>query len=242
MLIPRTVLSALAPICDPESTRYALGGVLVERLQPGEGDVAGKPVAVATNGRQLVVVTWDEPKEIQPTLQLGVKTTSEQHSAEIIPQALCQALGDDWHPSRLERAEQVMVLLEEEDEPARDPKMRVLGRCGGSTLDVRLVEGRFPKWRDVVAKQADNTLTVTVDPKLLMGIVAAVSAHGNGEPPKVRLTIPIENKDNERPILISAVGEHGSKSLGLLMPIDSENNDGPYWTPTSESTPSQKQQ
>ena len=60
MLVPRTMFN-LHEVCDPDASRYALGGVYFERAEDGS------PVAVATDGRRMVAATWGEdPAEQYP--------------------------------------------------------------------------------------------------------------------------------------------------------------------------------
>lgn len=52
MLIPQNVFP-ISKIVDTDTTRYAIGGVRLERDEEG-------PVAVATDGRRLIAVRWSE--------------------------------------------------------------------------------------------------------------------------------------------------------------------------------------
>lgn len=237
MLIPRTVLAALAPCCDLESSRYALGGVLLQRLPDGN------PVAVATDGRRLVAVTWDGLPDDAPTCPTDANVIQSDAFAAIVPQDVCARLGKEWHPSRQERhGKQAWVLMEEGEKP----KMYVLDREFDATYDIRLLEGRFPKWRDIVHKTYPaDTLTITVDAKLLMQVLTAVSsnAHDTGDNVSgaVRITVVTKGKDANDdianyPVVVSAVGEHGSKSLGVLMQVtDATRSDGPHWVPPKDA-------
>jgi len=113
-LVRRTVFAT-----ETESSRYALGGVLLE--------FAEKTVtAVGTDGRRLArqegpIERVGEPGDEQmPIIPARAMTVIER------------ALGDN------EEAAQVAARAND-----------VLIRAGGATLYSRLVEGRFPRWRDV---------------------------------------------------------------------------------------------
>jgi DNA polymerase III subunit beta len=130
-VVRRTVFAT-----DNESSRYALGGVLME-MTPD------KVTAVATDGRRLA--RQECPATAVAEHQTGDRTT-------IIPsramQLLDRALGDS--------EDNIQLAAREND---------VLARCGRTTIYSRLVEGRFPKWRDVFPRR-ENTIKVqlTVGP------------------------------------------------------------------------------
>ena len=109
---------------DSESSRYALGGVLLE-LSPD------KIIAVGTDGRRLA-------KMEGPAHAVGGHSTSD--TSTIIPtramQLIERAMGD---------AEgEVQVAARANDVLVRGPR---------ATIYSRLVEGRFPKWRDVFPRR-----------------------------------------------------------------------------------------
>lgn len=121
---------------DTENTRYALGGVLIEIV----GD---RLTGVATDGRRLAMV------EV-PAKAVGGHQPPE--GSTIIParamQLLERALGDTETDLRLAfRGNDVLICTER------------------LTISSRLLEGRFPRWREVVPKR-DNTVKVelTVGP------------------------------------------------------------------------------
>ncbi len=129
--IRRTVFAT-----DNESSRYALGGVLVEF----SGD---QITAVATDGRRLA--RQEGPAKAVGEHQTGDRTT-------IIPsramQLLERALADN--------DENIQLAARDND---------VLVKSGRSTIYSRLVEGRFPKWRDVFPRRENNLrVELTVGP------------------------------------------------------------------------------
>ena len=120
--IRRTVFAT-----DNESSRYALGGVLIELT----GD---QITAVATDGRRLA--RQEGPAKAVGSHQSGDRTT-------IIPtramQLLERALADN--------DENIQLAARDND---------VLVKSGRATIYSRLVEGRFPKWRDVFPRRENN--------------------------------------------------------------------------------------
>ena len=121
---------------DSESSRYALGGVLVELTSDGI-------TAVATDGRRLA-------KQEGPAKSVGGHKSGENMT--IIPtramQLIERALADN--------EENLQLTAREND---------VLVRSGRTTIYSRLVEGRYPKWRDVFPRRDDVIkIELTVGP------------------------------------------------------------------------------
>ncbi|MHC4178938.1 MAG: DNA polymerase III subunit beta, partial [Planctomycetota bacterium] len=115
---------------DTESTRYALGGVLVELAPEGI-------TAVGTDGRRLA-------KQEGPAKSVGGHQSGD--TMTIIParamQLLERALADN--------EENIQLAAREND---------VLVRSGRATVYSRLVEGRYPPWRDAFA-QREGTVKI----------------------------------------------------------------------------------
>ncbi len=114
-VVRRTVFAT-----DTESSRYALGGVLLELGETGM-------TAVATDGRRLAR---------QESAAQAVGGHASGDAMTIVPtramQLLERALADN--------DENIQLAAREND---------VLVQSGRTTVYTRLVEGRFPKWRDV---------------------------------------------------------------------------------------------
>ena len=118
-VVRRTVFAT-----DNESSRYALGGVLLELTESGL-------TAVATDGRRL-------SRQEGPAKAVGGH--SNEDNATIIPtkamQLIERALADGEDNIRLAARENDVLI-----------------RSGRATIYSRLVEGRFPKWRDVFPRR-----------------------------------------------------------------------------------------
>ncbi len=130
-MIRRTVFAT-----DPESTRYALGGVFIEA---GDDQIT----AVATDGRRLALQTG--PAKVGPKPEEGTP---------IIPtrtmQLLERALADNEGDVQLAIRESVVLVKSQ----------RLL-------VESRLVEGRFPRWRDVFPRSEPRmTVELSVGPFL----------------------------------------------------------------------------
>lgn len=123
-LVHRTVFAT-----DNESSRYALGGVLLEL----EGDSI---VGVATDGRRL-------------SMQSGPATAVGEHSTAdtttIIPTRAMNLIDRATAPN--EGAIQIAVRSND-----------ILVRSERTTIYTRLVEGRFPRWRDVFPRREDASV------------------------------------------------------------------------------------
>ncbi|HEY2882543.1 MAG TPA: DNA polymerase III subunit beta, partial [Pirellulales bacterium] len=124
-MVRRTVFAT-----DNESSRYALGGVLLEM----DGD---KITAVGTDGRRLA-------KMEGPAHAVGGHQTANQTT--IVPSRamtlLERAVSDnDGEIQIAGRGNDVLI---------RSPRF---------TIYSRLVEGRFPKWRDVFPRRSDVVKT-----------------------------------------------------------------------------------
>jgi DNA polymerase-3 subunit beta len=134
-LVRRTVFAT-----DNESSRYALGGVLVE-LSPGG------VIAVGTDGRRLAKMEGPcqihdgDGGEVQPIVPARAMTLVER------------CLGSADAPV------QVAVRGSE-----------ILVRTGGTTISARLVEGRFPRWRDVFPDRPDAAMVPLVAGPLLAAV------------------------------------------------------------------------
>jgi DNA polymerase-3 subunit beta len=138
-LVRRTVFAT-----DNESSRYALGGVLLElSARAGSGSV----VAVGTDGRRLAkmegpaAAKGGEPQDVQPIVPARAMQLFER------------CLGDASLP--------VHVAVKPSE---------VLVRTGGTTISSRLVEGRFPRWRDVFPDRPDAARVKVVAGPLLVAV------------------------------------------------------------------------
>jgi DNA polymerase-3 subunit beta len=214
MLLPRN-LSVIESHADADSSRYALGGIRLER------DAQGKPHAIATDGRRLIHVTWDEtPDELvaigdlrhvpgfETILPLGAISAADKAAK------LKAAVS-----SRFPVLNQVLL-----EEPSANGTVRIASTNmeSTSTAELASVEGRFPKWRDVfpMAKTCEQ-MTISLDPRYLAEMCKAVGALGTHDAkPGINITINTGTGGHKKPILVSAVNhETGIAVEAILMPL-----------------------
>jgi len=121
---------------DTESSRYALGGVLIEF----ESD---RVIAIGTDGRRLAKM--EGPAQSIDEHQSGdAMTIVPARAMQLIDRALSDA---DAEIQLASRGNDILV---------KSPR---------ATIYSRLVEGRFPKWREVVPKDENMVkLEFTVGP------------------------------------------------------------------------------
>jgi len=122
---------------DTESTRYALGGILLEQAE-------NQLTLAATDGRRLAVT------------HLGSSIQGEIPEEAVHPVVPAKAM------SLIERsihddAQEVHLAIHPH---------HVLIRSGFSTIYARLVEGRFPRYQDVIPDHCETTIEFVVGPFL----------------------------------------------------------------------------
>ncbi len=182
-LIRRTVFAT-----DPESTRYALGGVLLEM---DESTI----VAVATDGRRLA-------KMEGPAQSVGGHATGDQ--ATIVPAKAMQLIERSISDSDAE----IRLSVGPNHLHVANPRL---------TIYSRLVEGRFPKWRDVFPVREDAVrIAVPVGPLLSCVRQAAIVTTNDSRGVDFNFT-------NGKLILRSQSSERGSSEIEL--PIAYEDRD-----------------
>ena len=134
-LVKRTVFAT-----DNESSRYALGGVLLELSD-------GSVTAVGTDGRRLAkmegpaTATGNSPADAQP----------------IVPARAMQLI------------ERCLGAADAPVHVAVRPS-EILVKTGQTTISARLVEGRFPRWRDVFPDRPDAVQVQLVAGPLLAAV------------------------------------------------------------------------
>jgi len=129
-LVHRTIFAT-----DMESSRYALGGVLIELTPKGV-------LGVATDGRRLA--RQEGPAEAVGGHETVDNTVIPTRAMQLIERAL------------VDNDEQIQLAVDEN---------QVLVKSQRTTIYTRLVEGRYPKWRDVFPKQSGEVkLEMTVGP------------------------------------------------------------------------------
>ncbi len=122
---------------DTESTRYALGGVLME-LRKDSLTLA------ATDSRRLAVFSGSAS---------ALGSVSEEIVSPVVPAKAMQLIERSIPGGDSE----VHIALHAND---------ILVRSGNSTIYARLVEGRFPRYQDVIPTDYSRTISFVVGPFL----------------------------------------------------------------------------
>lgn len=120
---------------DVESTRYALGGIQME-LNPEKITLA------ATDSRRLAVVTAACRVQGQPPTD-NLSPVLPSKAMNLIEKTITE---DD---------EEVQIAVNPND---------ALIKCGSATVYSRLVEGRFPKYRDVIPQETRVSIELVAGP------------------------------------------------------------------------------
>jgi DNA polymerase-3 subunit beta len=128
--------------CDTDSSRYALGAVLVE--------VAGDECTfVATDGRRLSTATAEHDQAVDPS-----ETLIPVRAAKLMARLADSLKGED------------SVQLEKSGGS-------IIATIGKTVVSAQIVQGRFPRWRDVFP--ARDVKAAVVDRLLLGGAVTAAA-------------------------------------------------------------------
>lgn len=150
MRVPLCVLRAHL-FSDPDSSRYALGGVRFER----DGEFV---LAIATDGRRLVAFRWRDADAEVPGGSIPASTIR-----------LALEAVDDGGQAR----EQFAVVTDEaiEVETWRGQKY---------ILPLTPIRGEFPRWRAILPA-LDEYVSVSLDAELLRDCLSVVDGVGDGQ-------------------------------------------------------------
>ena len=213
MKVPRKALSVYH-CSDEGSVRFALGGVQLD-VSPG-----GKPQAAGTNGKILAVMTWEDESE-PPEFSVIVPTPIVKNAANLGKPG--KRFADDEQYG--------MVTIDQPD--AKKTGLTITGtgpKLGTETMQCEALEGRFPKWRDVVPQYK---APVSIDlnayelSRLLDALKPATDGHFNQS---IRLTIETQDEENDPAAGHAATFTTGHEagqlqSVGVIMPLYSDKSD-----------------
>ena len=203
MKIPLGVLRA-TQCCDPESTRYALNAIQLQRL----GD--GRLQAATTNGRILAIVRWHDDAATTVPLPL------------LIPRAAAEAIAR----GNVAKHHDVAAALER----ASNGQLSLIVRCGNRAerVDFDPADGRFPDVVDAIPKP-EFARSVVFDARQLRNLLSAIiDASESSDPEQVAITItfdaaPVADsswKAAGAPAILSHTREGGSELLAAIMPLE----------------------
>jgi hypothetical protein len=190
MRIPKWI-KQLANVCDRESSRYALGGILVEH-KDGVGSLT------ATDGRILCNVSY--PDNVGPDMDMVI-------NGKEAGKAVTHCITKD------------KVLSVGPDERNPDKYATICGQKGASSVEV--MEGRFPRYEDIfdMNKSTAGYVHVRLCPHLLGKLMevyaAAVDANGFD-----RKAVGFWIKDSRSAVHLAHTTSNGEVIRSLIMPID----------------------
>jgi len=222
-LVPRSVFN-LEKLADTENSRYALGGVKFERGKPtskGKDQKPGEPLAIATDGCKLAVLTWPEPNpDDYPTAGAGADFSAQPNPefSAIVPAGACveAARAVKKLGKRLLGSKPILgnVAIDESQavsngKPGRVP-MFTTDLEAGRRVDPQVLDGRYPAWQQVCPNYtADNSVSVQLDAKFLRELLEVVEGHcydSNIGRAAVTLTLGVDPGEK-----IETTGEDGRK-------------------------------
>jgi hypothetical protein len=221
MLIPRSVLSSLIVASDTESSRYALGGLRIER------DAKGYAVAVATDGRRLMCVEWNDADMAKEVPEVGdIKTAADPDSeftenGTILSVADCKAIARAAKPkvAALRRKPELAFVAMEEATANGTVRLAASDGQTVSASEVRPVEGRFPKYRDVIPQYRDDEcVRVRLDARFIADLADATERMA-GSDMDHGLTLVIPTDDGRAVLLEKETAD--IKVQAVLMPLAS---------------------
>lgn len=131
---------------DSESSRYALGGVLVEVKD-------GNPTWVATDSRRLACVETETDQAVDDSQTIL--------PGRLVALAASLAVGDGSVQIEADAKEVRFTLRTAKCKFNRTQRIGPVP-MDGTTITGRLVDGRFPKWRDVLGEPEGEPTVIDV--------------------------------------------------------------------------------
>jgi hypothetical protein len=146
----RRIDDTITPATDNESSRYALGGILLERLD-GERLVR----AVGTDGRRLHVLAVDDGGSDKGPLAAIVYPSAIRLFRKAV-QAMAAAIVGKGGAAAADYCDGAGVGVRTRVYPSGSTEVELSWAAGDCHVRVvtRAVEGRFPRWRDVFSLAA----------------------------------------------------------------------------------------
>lgn len=139
---------SVAYACDDESSRFALGAVLFEVSRK-----EGQCWVVASDGRRLSVATMSLPN----TRDVDDAKPLVPHRAMAAIQRVAESHGQDGTSIDFEMS-----------------KSEIVARMDGQRVIARLVDGHFPRWRDVFPDREVREHSIAMDALLSATRAAAI--------------------------------------------------------------------
>lgn len=209
MLIPKNVFP-ISAMCCTDSSRYALGGVCLERDERG-------PVATATDGKALISVRWDEPATGEFPANAGDDSRKAGFATIIPVKAWSEAAKSI--PKKVTKSVLRNVLVEE---PSANGTVRLATTDLESIKEskVKPCEGRFPKWRDAIPEhKRSEVATIWVDAALLAETLSTLAKMSTSDGVcRVMLQVPVNGESTIKIVQQEA----GMTATAVVMPLSKD--------------------
>ena len=214
MLIPRK-LSKVGTHCDSESSRYALGGILLERDDDGVN-------AVASDGRRLIHLQWNDSELDVDNSKIGesVNLETEDNFQTIVLASDLESAAKANKPKVSQVKIKPILDYVGLDEKSSNGKLRIVSTdgVGVSTKDCKAIEGRFPAWRKIVPDVSDH-ICITLNWEYLRdACIALGTICGDVE----NQGLDIYVKDSESAIVIRSNQKLSIRGQCIIMPMDND--------------------
>ncbi len=211
MLVPSQIFP-ISKVCDTETTRYALGGVRLERDAEG-------PVAIATDGRRLIFARWTEAAGEEYPAGIG-DTAHVENFGTLIPAKQWDEAGKMLPKSRITSVKPILgnVLVEE---PSANGTVRMAATDLETTKQVtpRSLEGHFPRWREVLPQKQPGSITVTLDATYLAEVCTVLAKMVTSEESR---GVDITFTHEEKAVTITKT-LNGVSATAVIMPLARRN-------------------
>ncbi len=225
MFIPKAAF-AVSKVASKDNIRYAFAAISVQRLADG------KARAVATDGRRMMIASWDDKTEAGQRVD---------NFASLIARDDFDNAGKADGTRAANRVVNRSVRL---DEPsangtvALQPGYHIATdyHTTGPALTARTADAIFPRVDDAIptyqiitphkdtykrpgaaAKRRNMAVEIHVNAKMLREMLQAMEAQIGGSCHRVKLTVPLLHN---RPIRLDASTGDGTRYVGVLMPVD----------------------
>ncbi len=194
MLVPAKAF-VIGKAADTDNSRYALASVKLDRKD-------GKCVAVATNGRMLAMAEWVEPDATEFPHEAGQGDVSR-----LVPIKNWDDLGKQVAKNKRSKPIlQNVAICDTEDHSVNMTTVVIDSDLNQSVKQVGCVEGRFPKYEDVIPDytilhpskaHAGHAIEITLNADYLAEMTKMAVSDEDGTR-QIKLTIPL---DSSGPVL-----------------------------------------
>jgi hypothetical protein len=236
MLTPRTVFD-IHKITDAESSRYALGGVRFER------DETGRPLAIATDGRRLMVLGWrEDDADKYPLTAADSSARLPAGSGLLIPAKDCREAAQFKVGAGLLKSKKFLgCSIIDESAADGQPVKIAASNIEKSVCDtVKQIEGRYPKWRDIITPAVGEAVhSIEVNAQYLIDLVEVAAKHCRRSDGESHIVLSLDAAaPSHCGLTITAANTDGATAYGILMPVNNgtdEPHAGAAWLPVEFS-------